>query len=323
MKATSHDFKLGLFVVGALALLLAALFVFGASKFFQKRNILETYVPGSVEGLKVGAPVMLRGVPVGEVTRINFTWNVYHRSEPRYVLVDFDVRTDVSLVPPGRGFAQHIEQEVKQGLRARVKSQGLVGASVLSLDYLDPDKYPPSAVPWRPQHVYVPSAPGEFSEIMAGIDRTVGQLQKLDFKQLVAAVQRDIDAAGQFLDHLDQVNVPAIGTNANALLADLRYSAEELHSFLGSSNNADFTHGNLPLLTEHSDQVLVALRQTVTRLDRVLENFNSVAFNQTVDNLRAASQQLDEVLHEVKTYPSGVLFGSPPEPARSVERVRR
>ncbi len=83
-------------------LLLAAMVVFGSSRFFEGRMIEETYVDGSVEGLREGAPVLLRGVPVGEVRRINVSWNVYGRPEPQYVVVEFAVRPSVSVVPPGR-----------------------------------------------------------------------------------------------------------------------------------------------------------------------------------------------------------------------------
>ena len=39
------------------------------AKFFEGKTLQETYVAGTVEGLRSGAPVLLRGVPVGEGTR--------------------------------------------------------------------------------------------------------------------------------------------------------------------------------------------------------------------------------------------------------------
>src|SRR5512135_975263 len=98
----TNDFKLGLFVLVGIGLLLGAIFIFEGSRLLESKIVGETYVTGNVEGLKSGAQVTLRGVPVGEVTRINFTWNVYRRPEPRYVYVEFTVHSDVSLVLPGR-----------------------------------------------------------------------------------------------------------------------------------------------------------------------------------------------------------------------------
>jgi phospholipid/cholesterol/gamma-HCH transport system substrate-binding protein len=83
MSAKPNDFKLGLFALIGIVLLLAALVLFGALKILHGKTTEETYVTGDVSGLKSGAPVLLRGVTVGEVKSINFSWNVYHRPEPR------------------------------------------------------------------------------------------------------------------------------------------------------------------------------------------------------------------------------------------------
>src|SRR5215469_15523318 len=144
MSSKPNDFKLGLFVLIGVAILFAGFFIFGASHWFQHKTLQETYIAGNVDGLKVGSQVTLRGVPVGQVTTIDFTWNIYHRTEPRYVYVEFEVNKKVSLAAPGAEYRQLVEEEVRKGLRARVKSQGLAsGSSIVSLEYLNPAEYPP------------------------------------------------------------------------------------------------------------------------------------------------------------------------------------
>lgn len=317
MSAKSSNFKIGLFVIIGLLLLLAALFVFGASKFFEGKTIEETYVAGNVDGLKVGAQVTLRGVPVGEVTRINFTWNVYHEPEPRYVLVEFTVHNDVSLVPPGRDFAQHVEEEVRKGLRARIKSQGLAGASIVSLEYVPPGQYPPVQVPWRPRNIYIPSAPGQFSEILASLDKTMEGVKQLDFQKLGRAVERDLTAGERVLTNLDKANLGGVGTNLNGLVTDLRGVSAQLRAFIGQTNQATQAE-NLERISRNADQVLLEAHGTVARLDHVLSNLDTASLNETLDNIQRATQELDEALRQFKQYPAGVLFGKPPPPARSV-----
>ncbi len=72
MDTKGNDFKLGAFVLVGFGLLTAGLFAFGAVSYFQRMTLAETYVAGNVDGLAVGAPVTLRGVNVGKVTRIDF-----------------------------------------------------------------------------------------------------------------------------------------------------------------------------------------------------------------------------------------------------------
>jgi paraquat-inducible protein B len=47
---------IGLFVVGAIALIVAAVLLLGSGKFFTDRPKYVTYFQGSVKGLSVGSP---------------------------------------------------------------------------------------------------------------------------------------------------------------------------------------------------------------------------------------------------------------------------
>jgi ABC-type transporter Mla subunit MlaD len=282
----------------------------------------ETYIAGDVEGLKVGAPVTLRGLPVGQVTQINFSWNLYHRAEPRYVVIEFQVRSDAwGTTERGKALLRTIQEQVKQGLRARVRSQGLVGATVLSLDTLNPAQYPPLAVPWQPRHVYIPSAPGQFTEILAGLDKTVGKIERLDLENLAASVQRDLAAAERLLNHLDQVDVDRIGTNVNGLVSDLRQVSYRVDAFIGATN-ASSPAQSLEALSKQTRDILEQSKAAIANLDRKLVAVDMSSVNQALENVRQATEQLDEILHRFRDYPAGMLFGRPPPPARSVERPR-
>ncbi len=321
MNRKPNDFKLGLFVLCGVAILLTGLFLFGASKFFEGKTVEETYVQESVEGLKAGAPVLLRGVPVGQVTRINFSWNVYHVGEPRYVVVEFEVGNQVALVPPGPGYEKRVEEEVTKGLRARVKSQGLAGATILSLEYVgNPNENPPLRFPWKPRHTYIPSAPGQFSQIIASLDRISVNLKQIDFPAIGAQVQRDLTAAEGLLRHFDQANVAGLSTNLNTLVTDLRGVAIRLQELVGQTNA--LANVNLQQVSRDADKLLAGLRTTTGRMDSALANLDESSLNESLENIRRASQELEEAVHRFKQYPSGALFGKPPPPALSVERPK-
>src|SRR5512146_889585 len=61
---------IGAFVIGAVALAVAAVMVFGSGKFFSERTRYVMFFDGSVKGLQVGSPVVMNGVKIGQVTDI-------------------------------------------------------------------------------------------------------------------------------------------------------------------------------------------------------------------------------------------------------------
>ena len=81
---------IGAFVVGAVALIVAGIAIFGSRRFFQKRPTFVMYFSGSITGLSIGAPVEFRGVRVGEVTKIAvvFDPDTLNVAIPVYVELD-------------------------------------------------------------------------------------------------------------------------------------------------------------------------------------------------------------------------------------------
>lgn len=281
MSTTTNDFKLGLFTLCGLAILIAGILAFGARSYFEPTSTYETYIAGDVNGLAVGSAVELRGVNVGKVKRIGFSWNEYQESTPTYIVVEFEMRDDVIPLPPGAARSEMVQSAIKSGLRARLKSQGITGTSILSLEDLNPTDNPPVQVPWTPRHTYVPAAPGQFSELLASIDKSLHNLERLDFAAINQLVQGDLKSAGEVLDRVNQVDFGSLGTNANSLLTESR--------------------------------------ATVAQLQPALANLDFNALNQTLANAQRTLHNMDDVLAEIKNYPSGFFLGAPPPPVKEVQ----
>ncbi len=72
MKHKKNAFYLGIFVLGALFVLVILLLSVGGQNIFTKQVNYTLYFDKSVKGLNIGAPVMFRGVRVGQVEAIQF-----------------------------------------------------------------------------------------------------------------------------------------------------------------------------------------------------------------------------------------------------------
>lgn len=75
MSKQANPTVIGGFVLGALALVIIGILVFGSGALFRERVPMVTFFPGSVQGLSVGAGVQFEGVTVGRVTGIELNFS--------------------------------------------------------------------------------------------------------------------------------------------------------------------------------------------------------------------------------------------------------
>ena len=184
MSAKINNFKIGLFTFIGVGLVVTGLLVFGVWSNLKKSSLFETYVTTDVSGLSVGSAVELRGVRVGKVTSIGFTWNEYQDVSPGYVVVVFEMNDDVSILPPGRERNERLQKAIEHGLRACPKALGVTGTCILSLEFLNPAENPPLQVAWTPRHTYIPSAPGLLGDLLVSMREVLHKLDRVDVAAL-------------------------------------------------------------------------------------------------------------------------------------------
>ena len=74
-----------------------------------------------------------------------------------------------------------IEKNVEQGLRARIEPQGITGINYIEINYVkDPSQFPPLAVDWKPHYYYIPSAPGQLTNMLDSINNIMRQIEELN-----------------------------------------------------------------------------------------------------------------------------------------------
>jgi len=130
---------IGIFVVGALILLMAAIVVFGSGELFKRTNKFVLYFDGTVKGLAIGAPVMFRGVSIGTVKDISL---IYDSKAGTIMLLPVIVEIDDGRIKgaPSFGDLGGDKKMIALGLRAKLEVQSfLTGQLMISFDFY-PDR---------------------------------------------------------------------------------------------------------------------------------------------------------------------------------------
>jgi ABC-type transporter Mla subunit MlaD len=353
MSLKANYFKLGLFVIGAIIAGVIVLVVIGSGRWFQPKITIETYLNESVQGLDIGSKLKYRGVSIGEVTRIGFTYNRYQQDRPmneraRYVLVEAQIEPKLLGGRAGAGDITTTEGaalEVERGLRVRLAAQGITGTSYLEIDYVDPAP-PILPIDWKPDNIYIPSAPSTVATFVNAAIDVLERLHKLDIEAVVANVnkllattndrvaaidakaisQRATSVLGKVEATLDDIAKKKVVDEAAGLLVELRQSNVELKKTLANpalqklpdDTAAAIARVRAILDDPNLPKTIAHLSRTLGRIDRIL-GVGEADLTVTVENLRQITDNLRDLTEDAKRYPANVFFGEPPSPP---ERVR-
>jgi len=322
MSEKASALRIGIFVTIGVAIVLAALFLFGIRSAFQPTHEFETYTTGDVEGLSVGSVVTLRGVEVGKVVEVGFSWNLYEPKPPAVVVVRCAVKQDITPRIWGADWKQDVRKVVDQGLRAVVQTNGITGSSIIALQTLDPKLYPPLAVPWTPKYLYVPSAPSQLGRLLASVDRTLSNLEKLDVGGLSRSLTRLLDTADGTLQNINRLNVEELSHSANATIQDAGSAIREIQG-LAQDAREDLKAMKLDAVGSEANRLLDNLDAKLSALLDKLSGVDVRALNETLAGTRDAARSLNQALDELKRYPSGFLFGGAPPLAPALEEKKK
>ena len=296
MSEKANYFKIGLFFVMSVILIVAAVIVWGAGLFTKDMIYFETYFDSSVSGLDPGAPVELSGVQVGQIENIEFASAAYDIStDPlevsryeRYVRVLCSMDREKTKERTGDLTDEQREARLRdlthQGLRLRLVSNILTGQAFLEGVFLDPKRFPVLDITWEPKYMYVPSAPGGLSTMKDSVDKILVKLEEVDITGLTEEIK--------------------------GLFGELRQTNQQIQGLLTNPDpNAESTN----------------LAQIMARLDNTLEELNlkiraqGPEVDKFLRNLRAISDDIKELTAMLKEHPSEIIFSQPPKKSEMIK----
>ena len=322
MSAQISYFRLGLFVLVGLGLIVSGVIMLGAGALMKKTIPVETYMNESVQGLDVGAPVKYMGVQIGKVSNIGFVPEEYDMATTeqrvqfgKYILIRMELEPEK--IPGGvqQGRGDLLQERVAAGLRIRLQSS-LTAPAFLEADYFDPKVHKPLEIAWKPRVAYVPAAPGTMKQVVSTVERLAAEIEKAQIAKTVNNINTlavDMDKA------LNQIQIPRVSEQVVGFMAEIRQTNGRIKSLLDKPE--------LGKTIDDLSEITASIRGTVTGSQKDFRAF--LADMPAIgENLKSSSKQIDEILSgpELKRILTGMAQASDnagPATADIAKAVRR
>lgn len=203
-------------------------------KTYERKERYLMFFKGSVRGLTVGAPVLLRGIRVGEVLDIQLNFSVADFEFHIPVLIQIEpervgIQGDAGEVASG----DMIDRLVARGLRGQLKSGSLVTGQL----YVDLDFHPdarPEIIAHYGNYEVLPTVPAPLEALTTkatdALDRINDILAKVDGMPLE---QIGVDAGAAVAAANDLVGSPELKSaivELEATLSSVRATAEQINT---------------------------------------------------------------------------------------------
>ncbi|HME44696.1 MAG TPA: MlaD family protein [Syntrophorhabdales bacterium] len=318
---------IGIFVVVALALVVAAVLIVGSGRFFSNNLKFVMYFQRSVKGLAIGSPVNFRGVKVGSVTAIRMLFNPKDLSItiPVYVELESGLLEELDAGASGGGYkkARNVryfaEELIMQGLRAQLEMQSVVtGQLQIALDFY-PDKLatfvgadhkaqeiPTIPTPLQELAKRVEKIPVE--EIFEKMNAAMTGLEKImtspETAEMLRSVKKAVEETRDLVQAVDK-QVEPLAKSMVALANDAEELTEKLHEQVGPLT------ASLIKTSDEAGVTLKEMRTAVSNIQGMTGEDSVFSYNlvKTLDELRAAARSMRLMTDTFQHQPEAVIFG--------------
>jgi len=301
MARKTSSFLVGLFVIVGVALLAGSIVWIGVTGYFQSGQTYVTYLDESVVGLQRDSTVRFRGVEVGRVEAI--------RIAPDNRLVAVVMRLNM-------------QGDMTKNIVAQLTSAGITGLMFIDLDYRRPDA--PDLSPkltFPSEYPVIPSRPSEFNRLLSGLNEVLNKLNAIDVKGLSDQLQATMADVGNFfkgekvqniLTRLESAsaNIQSLTGKADAAMGQLKFDhliKETAATIKETKAAVSQAREFVADLTQKLDAM--KLPETMTRTRGVILEAQIIS-----ENLRRATESLDQFTQRIAQRPPDLLFGKPPQP---------
>lgn len=307
----------GVFVIVALGIALAGLAALGSRRLFTSYRVYVVFFPNAVGGLKEGAPVTLRQVPVGHVREVElvFTGTNY---DTRIMAVIEISRSAIKTLAGQSSVVSLSDAElarvmVDAGLRAAVRSTSpIAGQKSVDLDFRP--ELPPRLSGVSAPYPEIPTAPTGFELLNERIEATLKKVSDVPLDEVLVQIQVTLGGVQRLLEQGD----------VDAALRSLRATLDTANRALARS---DQTLGSVDAMATDMRQTLggvdgtmKSLQASLAQLDRTLQTVDrnverSAEVQHTaalaLDETNELLKSLRELADTLQRHPESLVRGKP------------
>lgn len=307
MSRKANPTLIGAFVLGALALAIAATLLLAGGSWFGERRQHVMYFEGAAQGLQVGAPVVFLGVKVGTVRQIQL--GLDEQSRRFLVPVTVEVLPQVVRTRSGEPVDLRdratVRQLVGRGLRARLRMQSLLtGQLYVDLDFhpdkptvfaaLDPDLSEIPTVRTAVQELTSKLEGFAMDKFLADVSAIGEAVSTLMSAKETQQLPRRLDAT---LKHLESL-AARFDAQGGPILDDVRGNLAEMQKALVAAQAAlaklDTAADRIGDLARADSRVVTGMTQASEELARAAAAVRGLTEQQspTVGNVNAALKEI-------------------------------
>ena len=316
---------IGVFVLGAVTLGVVAVLIFGSGKYFAPVKKFVMFFEGSVKGLNVGAPVIFRGVKIGDVTGIQLHVNPKHLTTVIPVYVEIDPRT-FTVPEELKPLAKDVEKKyafiqplIEKGLKAQLQMQSFVtGQLMINLDFY-PDK-PIKLVGFEKKYPEIPTVPTSMEELTKTLQNlkldelykkvmlTIEGIEKIVNSPELVATVTSINQTAKDIGQL----VRNIDAQVGPLVTNLKTTSEAANRTMLQVEKALSTENGIPAqLAETLQTANTALRQaekTIATAQSITAD-TGYELNRALKELSASARSIRILADYLERHPEALLKG--------------
>jgi paraquat-inducible protein B len=308
MSKKANPTIIGVFVIGALVLVVVGVLTFGSGKLFSEKKSYVLFFDEPIDGLSVGAPVKFRGVAIGSVTDIKLRFDdsdmsmdipVFVETEPDRIKKKGYIPMKSKILEKHRT-KENMKKLIMQGLRAQLQLDSLVTGKLFIAVDMYPDK-PLRLLGQESGYMEIPTIPSSKKQL-------ADTIEGLPLKELVDKTLSAVDG----IDKL--VNSPDLSGSLIALnqaLNDFGKMAKNLdaqvdpiaESFRNTAKSAEETLKQVTLALEDIRKLTGENSPIYYEINKAFEDLSATA--RTISNLADYIQQHPETLIRGKKQTGG------------------
>jgi paraquat-inducible protein B len=314
MSKEANTKLIGAFVLGAVALIVIVFVIFGSGKFFQKTTSFVVFFHGDVVGLRVGAPVKVRGVDIGSVTKINAIYD-----EKGDILIEVILKAHEGRIHDTMGYYKKMKGEefmdylIDKGLRARLETQSIVtGVRYIKLDFF-PDS-PLNLVGLNKDYNEIPSIPTAGEELNALLGRGLKTFEEIPLVEITHQLRDALVTANTTLASIDGVvNAPEV----KKAIVSLSDSLNAVETFV-----KDLDEQTDPLIEDKMDVLITSWTETSQAITKMIEQsetllvrMESIAMDDryeirmALQEIAKASRAMRQLVDHLQREPRSLIYG--------------